>query len=176
MKLFYGTSPGLLLNGKSSLHFGETEVHLDESLGHCAGAIVENRLMRADLIKDDAGRLFLTVEKSALDDRVLVVVDLLLHASGWVDYFTVRPNREFVRVLRPHTAHATDSPTHRYHALVILSEATAIRLTETAVSRSFLGRLTSWLGGNPKPVICVYRYRFELAGGEVLLETNHSRG
>lgn len=176
MKLFHGTSLGLPLNCQSSLRFGETEIHLHDSLGLAAGAILENRLICADLTKDAGGRLVLTAERTPADDRALVVVDLGLHASGWVDYFTVRPNREFVRVLRPHTTHASDFPlsAQRYHALLVLSEGTAVNLTETAVIRPLLGRLRRRLGGNPKSVMRFNRYRFALENGLVSLVERHS--
>lgn len=179
MRLFYGTHEGLPLTGEGSLFFGETEVVLHHSLAFAAGAIEGGRILRADLSKDEAGRLMLVAEQSQSDERALVVVDLPLCETGWVDYMSIRPNREFLRVLRCHTTHEAVSGAagqpftvrSRYHALLVLSEGTAVRFTATCLSRPLLSRLR----GNPRPVASSRHWRFGLEGGEVTLVERRSR-
>lgn len=184
MRLFYGTHEGLPLTGEGSLFFGETEVVLHHSLAFAAGAIEGGRILRADLSKDEAGRLMLVAEQSQSDERALVVVDLPLCETGWVDYMSVRPNREFLRVLRCHTTHERASfgaagqrlsARSRYHALLVLSEGTAVRFTATFSSMSVLSRLKRRMGVNLRASVTNRHWRFGLEGGEVTLVERLSR-
>ncbi|MCC7531903.1 MAG: hypothetical protein IT342_25600 [Candidatus Melainabacteria bacterium] len=180
MKLFYGTQAGLPLTGEGSLFSGETELVLHHSLAFAAGAIDDGRILRADLSKDYAGRLMLVAEQSQQDERALVVVDLPLYEAGSVDYMSVRPNREFRRVLRCHTTHEASSfgaagrrcgARSRYHALLVLSEGTAVRFTATFSSKSMFSRLR----GNSRPIVSSRHWRYALEGGEVTLVERLSR-
>lgn len=176
MKIFMGTKLGVPLSGRGTLFFGSSEVDLDQSVFLSPGAIIDNRLVQADLTRSAAGRLLFTASRDARDERALVVVDLACAGASAVQFRTFSPNRGVVRVLRVHTlCLAEDSPRHcRLHALLGLPEGGIAYFRESVVSQPWLHGFRQRLGCDPKPRIDLYSYRFEWKEGFVSHEKKHS--
>jgi len=177
MKIFVGLERGVPLSGGETLVFGRSEVDLDRSVFLAPNAIVDNRLVQADLTRNADGRLLFTATGDENDERAMIVVDLACVGASAMQYCSFSPNRGVVRVLRVHTqCFGEDSPSQcRLHALLGMPEGGIVYFQESIVSQPWLRGFRQQLGCDVKPRTDLYSYRFEWKEGSVTLEKKHSR-